>query len=184
MKNYRRSDPRFSLCGLNCGLCPIHHMEDGCPGCGGGEGHQPCAVIRCSQQHSGVEYCFLCEEYPCQRLQDSLEFDSFLTHQHMLRDLDRAQKMGMETYLEELGEKTAILEKLLAGYNDGRRKSFFCLAVNLFELSDCQEVWEEISSQTTGAQSPKERAALAVRLFRERADERGVELKLHKKPKK
>lgn len=92
--------------------------------------------------------------------------------------------MGMETYLEELGEKTAILEKLLAGYNDGRRKSFFCLAVNLLELSDCQEVWEEISSQTTGAQSPKERAALAVRLFRERADERGVELKLHKKPKK
>ena len=111
-------------------------MEDGCPGCGGGEGHQPCAVIRCSQQHSGVEYCFLCEEYPCQRLQDSLEFDSFLTHQHMLRDLDRAQKMGMETYLEELGEKTAILEKLLAGYNDGRRKSFFCLAVNLLERRD------------------------------------------------
>lgn len=102
-----------------------------------------------------MEYCFLCEEYPCQRLQDSLEFDSFLTHQHMLRDLDRAQKMGMETYLEELGEKTAILEKLLAGYNDGRRKSFFCLAVNLLELSDCQEVWEEISSQTTGAPIPQ-----------------------------
>ena len=39
MRDYRRSDPAFSLCGLCCALCPMHRMEKGCPGCGGGEGH-------------------------------------------------------------------------------------------------------------------------------------------------
>ncbi len=34
MRDYRRSDPAFSLCGLCCALCPMHRMEKGCPGCG------------------------------------------------------------------------------------------------------------------------------------------------------
>ena len=51
MRNYRRSDPAFSLCGLCCALCPMHRMERGCPGCGGGAGHQSCAVIRCALAH-------------------------------------------------------------------------------------------------------------------------------------
>ena len=58
MKHYRRADPSFSLCGLHCGLCPIHHMERGCPGCGGGAGHQSCGIIRCSLEHGAPEYCF------------------------------------------------------------------------------------------------------------------------------
>lgn len=33
MKDYRRVWPLFSLCGLNCGLYPMHQRENGCPGC-------------------------------------------------------------------------------------------------------------------------------------------------------
>ena len=62
MRDYRRSDPAFSLCGLCCALCPMHRMEKGCPGCGGGEGHQSCAVIRCALAHGGPESCALCPE--------------------------------------------------------------------------------------------------------------------------
>jgi hypothetical protein len=32
------------------------------------------------------------------------------------------------------------LERLLADFDDGRRKNFFCLAVNLLELPDIREV--------------------------------------------
>ncbi|MFR9188996.1 MAG: DUF3795 domain-containing protein [Anaerotruncus massiliensis (ex Togo et al. 2019)] len=67
MKDYQRQYPSFSLCGLFCGLCPIHHMENGCPGCGGGDGHQPCAVIRCGREHGGPEFCCDCPAYPCER---------------------------------------------------------------------------------------------------------------------
>ena len=33
MKNYLRAHPALSLCGLCCALCPIHQMQNGCPGC-------------------------------------------------------------------------------------------------------------------------------------------------------
>lgn len=44
MKNFNREYAAFALCGLNCGLCPMYHMENPCPGCGGGEGNQSCAT--------------------------------------------------------------------------------------------------------------------------------------------
>jgi len=54
MKEYKREYPLFSLCGLNCGLCPKYHTngESKCPGCGGTDftlKHPPCKVIRCNQ---------------------------------------------------------------------------------------------------------------------------------------
>lgn len=41
MKDYLRAHPALSLCGLCCALCPIHQMQNGCPGCGGGRGTSP-----------------------------------------------------------------------------------------------------------------------------------------------
>ena len=73
MRDYRRSDPAFSLCGLCCALCPMHRMEKGCPGCGGGEGHQSCAVIRCALAHGGPESCAFCPGYPCPRLTEAAQ---------------------------------------------------------------------------------------------------------------
>ena len=64
MKGFKRQNQLFSLCGLNCGLCPMF-LNKNCPGCGGGEGNQACKIARCSIEHGGVEYCFQCSEYPC-----------------------------------------------------------------------------------------------------------------------
>lgn len=66
MKGFRRDNPLFSLCGLNCGLCSMH-LGGYCPGCGGGEGNQPCAIARCSREHGGIAYCYACDAYPCER---------------------------------------------------------------------------------------------------------------------
>lgn len=183
MKDYRRDYPLFSLCGLHCGLCPIHHMANGCPGCGGGEGHQPCAVIRCSREHGGMEYCFQCGEFPCGRFTDMMEFDSFVPTRNVLRDLEKARTVGMAAYRRELDGKAALLERLLERYNDGRRKSFFCTAVNLLELEELRETAALLDSETERLE-PKERGALAAARFQELAKRKGVELKLRKKPKK
>ncbi len=37
MKGFERKETRFSLCGLNCGLC-VMRTGGYCPGCGGGRG--------------------------------------------------------------------------------------------------------------------------------------------------
>lgn len=181
MKNFQRSNPLFSLCGLNCGLCTMH-LDHYCPGCGGGPGNQPCAIARCSQQHGSIEYCHLCDAYPCEKYDDIDEFDSFIAHRHQLKDLEKAGEIGIDSYQAELIEKMEILQYLLANYNDGRRKSFFCLAVNLLELPDIKSVVEKIIPATCSEElTLKEKATLAVGLFNTMAAKRNIVLKLNKK---
>lgn len=181
MKNFNRTNILFSLCGLNCGLC-LMHLDNYCPGCGGGEGNQSCTIARCSQKHDGIEYCFLCEEYPCEKYDGIDLFDSFITHRNQLKDFEKVKKIGMDLYQSELEEKIEILKFLLTNYNDGRRKSFFCLAVNLMELKDVKSVVEQIVTETEMNDfTIKEKASIAANLFSNLALKRNIVLKLNKK---
>lgn len=179
MRNFPRKYPLFSLCGLNCGLCPMFHIseQDHCPGCC--EKRPSCAVTRCALEHGGVEFCSLCPAYPCERYPDH-PYDSFVPYRNVKKDFEQANAMGIDSYMAMLDEKVGILRFLLANYNDGRRKSFFCTAVNLLDLADVKEVMAQIRQ---GAQPDdlKAKAARAAALFQAKADERHVSLKLNKK---
>ena len=123
LKDFTRQEPLFSLCGLKCGLCTMY-TGGYCPGCGGGEGNQPCPIAKCSICHGHISYCFQCGEYPCAQYDEMEPYDSFIPGRFRQKDMDRAQQLGLEAYLKELHEKMAILQRLLESYNDGRRKSF------------------------------------------------------------
>ncbi len=181
MKDFIRSDILFSLCGLNCGLCSMH-IGGYCPGCGGGEGNQSCKIARCSLQNGKPEYCSLCRRFPCEKYEEIDKFDSFITYFNQKRDLKKRDEIGTEEYQKEQKEKIEMLEWLLQNYNDGRKKSFFCLAVNLLELEDLREVKHQIR-QDAGMEklSLKEKAACVKKLLEAKADERQIVLKLRKK---
>jgi len=98
-----------------------------------------------------------------------------------LADMKKAKEIGIEAYKTELNEKITILEELLNDYNDGRRKSFYCLAVNLLELKDVNTVMEQIKNEIKPETSLKEKSVVAVRLFNEIAEQREISLKLRKK---
>lgn len=181
MKDYRRAHPGFSLCGLPCALCPMH-LGGRCPGCGGGEGHQPCPVIRCARDHGAPEFCFQCGAWPCARYEAPEAFDSFVTHQAKRRDLERAQSMGLEAYLEEQDQRARLLAWLLEHCNAGRQKSLFCTAAALLELEDLQAAVDALSQALELPR--KELAARAAALLREAAEARQVSLTLRRKPKK
>lgn len=181
MKGFTRSDLLFSLCGLNCGLCPMH-LDGYCPGCGGGEGNQSCKIARCSLQQGNPEYCSQCQEFPCEKYADIDEFDSFITHYNRRKDLKKRDEVGTEEYQKEQKEKIDILKWLRQNYNDGRKKSFFCLAVNLLELQDLRTVKQKISlDEEINGLSVKEKAVCVKKLLEDMADERQVILKLRKK---
>ena len=182
-----RKYPMFSVCGLNCGLCPRYHTvgTSRCPGCAGegfDEVHPPCGVLSCSQRR-GLEYCFLCDEFPCKKYEGADLFDSFITHKNQFRDIEKAKQMGTPAYEAELDIKVHILEELLSKYDDGRRKGFYCLAVNLLELSDINLVMEQINNEVDTEATLKEKASVAVRLFETKSGEKKVVLKLRKKAK-
>ena len=184
MEEYKRTYPLFSLCGLNCGLCPRHNTQGAskCPGCGGTDfhlKHPTCAVITCSKKHGRMEYCFECPAYPCERYSRIGEKDSFMSYRNVIADFERAKTGGIEQYTQELTEKIEILEFLINTYNDGRRKAFYCNAVNLLPLPDLREIMSEIKERTADSDIPlKEKIEEIVRLLEARAASRNIQLKL------
>ena len=184
MKNFQRKDLSFSLCGLNCELCSMK-LDNYCPGCGGGAGNQGCSIAKCSLQHNSVEYCYQCSEYPCDKYKGIDEFDSFITHRNQLKDMEKAKTMGIEQLHLEIVQKADILKYLLANYNDGRRKSFFGIAVNLLDLQDVKNILEQINAQTAcNNLTMKEKASVAVTAFQAVAQQKNIILKLKKKSTK
>ena len=183
MKGFARTETRFSLCGLHCALCPMR-LGGYCPGCGGGPGNQSCAIAQCSLKRGGLLFCWECPEYPCSRYGGFDDGDSFVPHRSRQQDIARARELGLEAYLAQLEEKRAILDALLAGYNDGRRKTLFHTAVYLLPLDELRAVISSLNSQPELAGQPiKERALAAAGLLQEAADRRGVSLKRNKKPR-
>ena len=182
MKNFRRDHLQFSQCGLNCLLCPMQ-LGGYCPGCGGGEGNQSCAVARCAMEQGVGEFCSRCGRFPCGRYEKMGEYDSFLPHSRMVRDLARAEELGLEVYITQLEERRSILDRLLESYNDGRRKSFYCLAVYLLDLDSLRRAFEEIQKASPEGTPVKEKAITAVGILKRAAEADGVTLKLNKKPK-
>ncbi len=186
MKEYKRTYPRFALCGLNCGLCPRYHTEGSsrCPGCGGEDfhiKHPACAVITCSKKNGNVEFCFECAAFPCERYKTPSEKDSFITYKNRLDDFEKARRLGVAAYVEELDQKVEMLEFLFENCNDGKRKNYYCVAVNLLSLDDVGEIVTRVKADILPlGLSEKERSVQTVALFEERAEERGVVLALRK----
>lgn len=182
MSNFHRDNAYLSLCGLNCALC-VMHLGNFCPGCGRGAGNQPCKIAKCSIQH-GVAYCYECKKYPCDHYQEFKKYDSFITHQNHDENFDRFHKLGKDEYIVEQIKKEEILHTLLADYNDGRKKSFYCLAVNLLPYSESSMILEKLKLDTNmNNNTLKEKAAYAEFLFREAAKRQHVTLKYQRKPK-
>jgi len=188
MEQRPREYPLFSACGLNCGLCPRFYTDgvSRCPGCGAegfSQKHPACGLLSCCRRHE-VEFCGLCKEYPCPKYNGAALYDSFISHQNQLTNFEKIKNSGFPAYKIELDRKASLLNELLKDFDDGKRKSYFCLAVNLLELEDIESVIAKLTAHgQTG--TPKEKAAAAVGLFEAIAEQRGVLLKLRKpEPKK
>lgn len=156
------------------------NLNQYCPGCGGGEGNQSCSIGKCSLQHRNVEYCFQCKNYPCEKYDNIDKLDSFITHQHQKQDMEKFKKLGIELYSAEQQRKQVLLNHLLNTYNDGRKKTLFCVAVNLLELDDLENIIFELDENTSNL-TLKEKSAYAASLLQEAAKQNNIVLKLRKK---
>lgn len=182
MKEYKREYPRFSLCGLNCCLCPRFHTDGSskCPGCGGKDfslKHPTCAVVTCNRKHDNVEFCFQCSAYPCPKYKAKNEKDSFITYQNVQKDLASAKK-DLKGHLKTLDKILGHLVFLLKNFDDGRSKSFFCMAVNLLPLPDLDKIMKSdfVVKNAGDKTSAKE---LAV-IMKDAANKLGIEIVLRK----
>lgn len=101
-----------------------------------------------------------------------------------MSDMEKAKRLGIGAYNAEQTEKAEILEVLLSNYNDGRKKTLFCVAVNLLELQELRTILRDIGRRPDMATlTPKEKSALVAGLLQDAAAARNIDLKLHKKGK-
>jgi hypothetical protein len=186
MEEYKREYPLFSLCGLNCGLCPRYQTNgmSKCPGCGGPGfhlKHPTCAIITCNKKHDNIEYCFQCSSYPCKRYCKSSKADSFISYRNVIIDFKKANNNGIDNYKMELNEKVNILEYLIKNYNDGKRKGFYCVAINLLNLPDIKSIIDQINNKIKEQEiSLKDKIELLIDLFESKARENKIDLRLRK----
>ena len=180
MKNvFCRTGGLFSLCGLNCGLCPMQ-IRGGCSGCfNGSTCYQSCPIAPCSVRHGNVDYCFECPEYPCKRYDGIDRHDSLISHRNQKKDMAKAKEIGIEAYLAEQRSKKGILNRLLEGYDDGGRDVFFCLAVNMLSVDDLTAILEKADQKTVGM-AKHEKAVFIEEQLRECADRSNIPLVLRK----
>ena len=107
--------------------------------------------------------------------------DSFISYQKVISDFAKANRGGIANYKSELDEKVDILEFLFNTYNDGRRKNFYCIAVNLLELTDVKDVVAEINSKISKQDiDTKNKIDQIISLFKAKAKKANIELKLRK----
>lgn len=180
----QRECPEFSACGLNCGLCPRYHTngKSRCTGCGAEGFFNPaCAIIKCCERHGGLQFCARCGEYPCKRYTNLGDTDSWITHRNQLSDNAKLQDIGEDAYLAELNEKVEILRALLENYNDGRRKSYYCIATNVLSLQDLRDIMTKLAKTENSDESAKEKAVRAIQFLEDIAQKRGIILKLRKR---
>ena len=122
--------------------------------------------------------------FPCEKYTKPNTSDSFISYNNVNTDLEKA-KCDIINYKSELNEKVEILRFLLDNFNDGKRKNFYCLAVNLLELEDLREIAAEIKDKISSmASSDKDKIQNIVLLLQNKAGEYGVDIKLRKQEAK
>ena len=182
--------PTIGACGLDCGLCPSFHRESKsrCPGCCG-EGFwdmaRGCGLITCCVKIKGLETCGQCNEFEfCPRVMKLLEQakhrDSMLSYLPIAANFEFVRKNGIKKWTERENEKIAFLKALLADFNDGRSKTFYCLSVQLLPLDKLKPALSQAHKKITPEMLPKDKALFVRDSFNGLATKSGVKLKLRK----
>lgn len=137
--------------------------------------HPACGFVTCCVRTHDLEACGLCAEFPCGRFaRETGETDSFITHRKVMSNSREIAGNGVEHFISGLEERMAVLDTFLRDYDDGRSKSFYCLACTLLSM-------EKLKSAIDGIPSDGGRKEMAKELRKRLeaiAENEKVELKL------
>jgi len=107
--------------------------------------------------------------------------DSFVTHRRAIENLHLIHKNGLSSFIQQQKFRIDLLERLLNQYDDGKSKSFYCLAAALLPIEDIERAIPILKPT-----APDHATSMSFALsFKERlrniADSKGIELSYRKK---
>jgi hypothetical protein len=185
-----RKYPIVGVCGLDCGLCPRYYTEgtSRCPGCCGPGFWQKmpgCGFITCCVKKKGLETCAQCVDFgECERVAKLLDSahcrDSFISHRPIEANLSFIREHGIEEFARLEMEKQAFLRHLLANYDEGRSKSFYCTSCQLMPLDRLRQALKDAEAELTQGAGVKEKAKTLRALISRAVESLGIDLRLRK----
>ena len=139
--------PQVGICGLSCRLCPSHQSQSPsrCEGCKSESRIKVgCPFITCALKGKGVEFCWDCKENEsCPKWHHhrlaGLKADSFKCYQALEDDIKYIQDKGIPLFEERQLIKEQLLKQMLSTYNEGRSKSYYCIAATVMEIEELRE---------------------------------------------
>lgn len=149
-----RKHPTVGVCGLDCGLCPRYYTQgkSRCPGCGGPDffnKHPSCSFITCCVKKKGHDVCPECSDFPCSKFKTDEEYQqmmgssSYPSVKVVGLNLAYIKEHGVDKFIEQQNERIKFLEMMIAVFDDGRSRSFFCQAACLYQLTALESALDE-----------------------------------------
>jgi len=146
------------VCGLSCRLCPMYQTsaKSRCTGCKS-EARMAlgCAFITCAVKKKGVEFCWDCKEADtCKRWKQHREIgkqrDSFKSYQTLEDDIIFIQKNGVHRFENVQKNREQLLKAMLRDFNEGRSKSYYCIAVTVLRIEELKDSHSEARKESVG----------------------------------
>jgi len=144
----------------------------------------PCSILHCAVKRN-IEFCGECEEsITCEKWKRHREmgkkYDSFKCYQKLEDDIDFMEKYGLAEFRKSQKVREKLLRKMLDQFNEGRSKSYYCLAATVLDVSELENAIAEARRDLKGLDI-KEKARLLHSILDRIADEKKYYLKLRKK---
>lgn len=177
----------IGVCGLSCRLCPSHVIKtkSRCPGCKTDwRLGAACAILNCADKKN-IEFCGFCKESSiCSKWKKHREagkkYDSFKCYQKLEDDISFIEKNGMAEFRKSQKVRENLLFKMLDNFNEGRSKSYYCIAATVLEPGELKEALKEAGIRSKGMDI-KEKARVLHSILDGIASENKYCLKLRKK---
>lgn len=128
-------------------------------------------------KENGLEVCAECKEFPCSKFDKEGKYDSFVTHRKARVNLSFIKKQGMKEFLEQQKKRIKLLKILLKEFDDGRSKSFYCLATALIPIDDLEKSIDRANEKIKkeSAKDIKSKSKILKQILGELAEKNGIE---------
>ena len=179
--------PDIGICGLSCRLCPMYNTgaESRCSGCKSSPRMAVgCPFITCAVKRKGIEFCWECEESgTCERWKNHREAgkerDSFKCYQTLEEDISFISRYSVSEFQQIQERRGFLLREMLNNFNEGRSKSYYCIAATVLEPGELEEALSQ-AKEESGGLDVRARSKALHRILDEIASKRQYRLKLRK----
>jgi hypothetical protein len=143
-----------------------------------------CTFINCAVKKKGIEFCWLCSENKtCEKWRNHRELgklhDSFVCYQKLEDNISFVQEHGMAEFEKQQKSRERLLGEMLKEFNEGRSKSYYCIAATVLEIEDLEKSLAEARKQASEL-GPKEKARILHAILDRVADRKKYCLRLRK----